>query len=205
MFPISYIPFQRELAFQNCKCIAVCSRWCPEMGGNAIEAEAKSLNIITRTMQKKRGDWYKHVVEITSGKGKGRKLQIFFLSSAADGDIATSVYSNWHALLLRGSCICLQSIHVLCYSHQFESLAGNKIGSYPSFCLLRKTWEHKHLKHPEDKAFWVSLVPSICEEAFAARRPNTRILQVQFRSEMLFDKGSSLLCSLSFCLHYTDY
>lgn len=46
------------------------------MGGDAIEAEAKSFNIITRTMQKKVGDWYKQAIEITSGK-KGRKESDF--------------------------------------------------------------------------------------------------------------------------------
>lgn len=101
------------------------------MGGDAIEAGAKSLNIITKTMQKRTGHRYKQALKITSGK-KGKKesnflkkqkeaklLFFFFLSSAADGDIVTAVYSNWHALVFRGSCICLQSIDALCYSCQF--------------------------------------------------------------------------------------
>lgn len=58
-------------------------------------------------------------------KKKENYFFFFFFSSAADGDIATSVYSNWHALVFRESCICLQSIDVLSNSHQFESLAGN--------------------------------------------------------------------------------
>lgn len=42
------------------------------MGGNALEAEAKSLICSTRTMQKKMGVGFKQETEITSGK-KGRK------------------------------------------------------------------------------------------------------------------------------------
>lgn len=41
------------------------------MGGDALKAETKSLNISTRTMQKKLGDQCKQ--EIDANKWKGRK------------------------------------------------------------------------------------------------------------------------------------
>lgn len=46
------------------------------MGGDAIEAGAKSLNIITKTMQKRTGHRYKQALKITSGM-KGKKESNF--------------------------------------------------------------------------------------------------------------------------------